>query len=107
MPILESHLKERLSIAYFSAVAARAGVACHITAGVEYGTDAHNNSVIEVKGGKLQDAGVILPIQLKATTTWELKNGFIVYEMEAPAYNKIVTRRGMLGPVVKTTKPLK
>lgn len=94
MPIPESHVKERLSVAYLTAVAARAGVACHFPGGTEYGTDALINAVVELPGGKLNDTGVILPVQLKATTAWEHKNGLIVYEMEVPAYNKIVTRGG-------------
>lgn len=94
MPIPENHLKERLSMVYLSAIAAQAGVECTFKIGAEYGTDALITAVVEVEGVGLCDTGPVLPIQLKATTAWELRNGSIVYEMEADAYNKIVTRRG-------------
>ena len=60
MPIPPEHMKERLSIAYVSAVAARAGVACRPTTAPEYGTDVHIVKVKKLDNGKYVDTGYIL-----------------------------------------------
>lgn len=93
MPIPTEHMKERISIAYVSAVAAKAGVACRTTSAPEYGTDVHLVKVNQING-KYVDTGWILNCQVKSTTTCEIQGNNIVYDMDADDYNKLATWEG-------------
>jgi hypothetical protein len=93
MPLPSSHMKEHLHRAYVHAVAARAGSTCSIPGG-DYGVDITINEVRELPNGHYQQTGYLFHCQLKATTTCEIRNGQIVYDMEAEAYNKLVTWEG-------------
>ncbi len=93
MPIPSEHMKERLSIAYVSAVAARAGVGCRITSVPEYGTDLYLVNIDLIKG-KYVDTGWILNCQVKSTSTWELQSNQIAYDMDAGDYNKLAEWSG-------------
>lgn len=88
MPIPSEHMKERLSIAYISAVAAKAGVACRITTAPEYGTDLHLVKINHING-KFVDTGWILNCQVKSTSNWEFQSNQIAYDMETDAFNKL------------------
>lgn len=87
------HIKERLSNAYASAVAARAG-ATFQPKHPEYGDDAFIQEVRRLPNGKYQATGWGFWCQLKATTTSELKDDHVVYDMEVEAYNKLARWRG-------------
>jgi hypothetical protein len=94
MPIPPEHMKERLSIAYVSAVAARAGVACRPTTAPEYGTDVHIVKVKKLDNGKYVDTGYILNCQVKATSNFEIQGDNIAYDMDAEDFNKLATWEG-------------
>jgi hypothetical protein len=63
--ITRNHRQESLSRAYVQAVAARAGVVCSVPE-LDYGVDLTLRAVDEADG--FVDAGVLLDVQLKATT---------------------------------------
>jgi len=93
MTIPLDHIKERLSNAYASAVAARAG-ATFTPKNPEYGTDAFIQSVTRLPNGKYTGTGHLLLCQLKATTTGELSDDSVIYDMEVDAYNKLAAWEG-------------
>jgi len=93
MPIPSEHMKERISIAYVSAVAAKAGVACRPTPAPEYGTDLHLVKINQING-KFVDTGWILNCQVKSTTTCEIQGNKIAYDMDADDYNKLARWEG-------------
>lgn len=94
MPLPPEHMKERLSVSYVTAVAAKAGVACHLTTQPEYGTDAHLVRVRKLRNGKYSDTGHIINCQIKATTTGLLDDDNVVYDMRVDDYNKLAEWEG-------------
>jgi hypothetical protein len=94
MPIPPDHMKERLSISYVSAVAAKAGVACRPTSAPEYGTDIHLVKVKKLLNGTYTVTGYILNCQVKSTTTCEVNGNQIIYDMDAEDYNKLANWEG-------------
>lgn len=94
MPLPEAHIKERLSISFVEAVAARAGVACRLVTQPEYGTDAQLVKIIQLPNGKFRDTGHIINCQIKATTTCQLRDDVVVYDLEPDAYNKLAEWEG-------------
>lgn len=89
MAIPTTHEQERLSLAYVSAVAARAGAQLLTVTGHEYGLDILLNKVTRLPNGKYTNTGFFLAGQLKATTRTELHPTKVVYDMEVEAYNKL------------------
>ena len=94
MSIPESHLKERLSVAYVKTVAAKAGAQYLTPDGTEYGTDGVIARVTLLSSGKYVATGWDFHCQLKATTSWIENNEHIIYDMDAEAYNKLVNWDG-------------
>lgn len=94
MPIPPEHMKERLSIAYVSAVAAKAGAACRATTAPEYGTDVHIVKVKMLNTGKYVDTGYILNCQVKSTSNFEIQGDRVAYDMDADDFNKLATWEG-------------
>lgn len=93
MPMPLDHIKERLSNAYVSAVAAGAG-ATFTPKAPEYGTDAFIQPVKRLPNGRYTETGFLFMCQLKATTTSELTDSYVVYDMEVDAYNKLARWEG-------------
>jgi hypothetical protein len=94
MPIPDPHTKERISVVYAMAIAARAGVSFNPKGIPEYGTDAYFAHVNMLKDGSFSDTGYILNCQLKSTTDYSINNGEVIYDIESEAYNKLVTWEG-------------
>jgi hypothetical protein len=94
MPIPESHMKARLSVSYVSAVAARAGTQFKDWGGDEYGIDGEIQKVKQLANHSFTGTGWMLQCQLKATTTSEIRDDLVVYDMEVEAYNKWVEWEG-------------
>jgi hypothetical protein len=87
-----SHMKERLSAAYISAVAARAAVRLYGQGdATEYGVDGFLQQIRRLPNGSYTHSGLPLQYQAKASTTAFFRNGNIVYDMEPKAYNKLVS----------------
>lgn len=94
MPIPQSDIKERLSMAYVTAVVARAGAKFVPSAGPEYGTHGTVRKITEVSGGAFVPTGHTFDCQLKATTTCQMSHGHVIYDMEVTAYNKLANWAG-------------
>lgn len=91
LPITEQHTEESLCIAHIHAVAGVAGINYGVRRTFDYGIDGHFVSVTK-RGNRLVDSGFPLDFQAKATIDWELKEGHIVYDLEAKNYNDMVER---------------
>lgn len=96
--LTEPHIKERLSMAYVDAIAGRAGV--NVTRALhDYGVDGTFHPIKKIPGGYTQ-SGFAVEFQLKATINGEIKDGSVVYDLEASAYNKMVSRDPREIPLV-------
>lgn len=93
MPIPSSHMKERLHLAYVNAVASRAGAKC-TKPDPDYGDDVIIQEVRQLPNGKFTDSGFLFHCQLKASTTCEVRDDVIVYDMEVDSYNKMIEWEG-------------
>lgn len=94
MPIPESHIKERLSVAYVKTVTAKAGAQYATPNGQEYGLDGFINRVTDLTDGGHSNTGWNFQCQIKSTVNWNLKNDHIIYDMDATAYNKLANWTG-------------
>ena len=95
MSMPSEHMKERLSVAYVRAVTARAGAKFTENNAPEYGVDGFIREVSKLPSGKYTGTGYLFHFQLKATTTCELKDDCVVYDMEVNAYNKLAQWKGI------------
>jgi hypothetical protein len=91
LSITVQHIQESLCRAHISALAGMAGVNHRAEHAHDYGVDGQFAPVVN-RGGRLVTSGYPLDFQAKATINWELVNGKIVYDLEAKAYNDMVTR---------------
>jgi len=94
-PLLTTqHTQEGLSRAYVSAVAFKAGVnvLCNPFE-FDYGVDGEFKElqIVENSDGKKkrEHTGLTLGFQLKATIDWSHRGDKVIYDLEAPAYNKL------------------
>jgi hypothetical protein len=90
VPITEQHTEESLCFAHIYALAGIAGVN-YSAHRYDYGIDGQFTPVTK-RGNRLIDSGFPLDYQAKATIDWELKNGKIVYDLEAKNSNDLVSR---------------
>jgi hypothetical protein len=91
LPITEQHTQECLSIAHIQAIAGAAGYIAECQPPLDYGVDGHFHSVRR-RGNRLVAEGFPLDFQLKATINWQREGDYIVYDLDATAFNDIVTR---------------
>jgi hypothetical protein len=91
MPLPETHIQERLSVAYVSAVVSRAGYVFWLPPATEYGTDGMIQKVYYTNGTYC-GAGDGVFIQIKATVDYAIIGESIHYEMEVSAFNKLARR---------------
>jgi hypothetical protein len=91
LPITQQHTEERLSIAHVQAIAGVAGYLAEFDPPLDYGTDGHFHPV-RLRGNKFVAEGIPLDFQLKATINWSRTDDFIVYDLNADAFNNIVSR---------------
>jgi hypothetical protein len=94
MPMPDQHIQERLSAAYVTAVVARAGARFEESRPPEYGNDGYIQVVTQLANGKYMPTGYSFWVQIKATTTCQLENEHVVYDMEVDAYNKLAEWQG-------------
>jgi len=90
------HCKESLSRAYVTAVVGRARHKVNWNSEFDYGVDGYVR-IIEKRGPRHYETGLGFDFQTKTTTDWTLDNGRIVYDLEADAYNDLVSRAGKGG----------
>ena len=81
------HRQEALSLAYVTAVAARAGMTFSLPSH-DYGTDLWLHQVIETSGERRQ-TGQGFRIQLKSTTIATLEHDAVVYDLDLRAYEML------------------
>lgn len=90
------HCKESLSRAYVTAVVGRARHKVNWNSEFDYGVDGYVR-IIEKRGIRHYETGLGFDFQSKTTTDWKLENGKIVYDLEADAFNDLVSRAGKGG----------
>jgi hypothetical protein len=83
-------IEESLSISYVGSVVAKSGAIYDIVS-KDYGVDVCVRNV-DYFNGKMMDTGVVFDIQLKATIKWKLDGEYIIYDLEADTYNKLIYR---------------
>ena len=88
--ITEQHREEHLSRAYVHAVTAKAG---HIFEPPisDYGVDGTLHQV-ENRNGRRDRSGFSIDLQAKATINWFIRDGNVIYDLEAKTYNDLVAR---------------
>lgn len=91
MPITLEHAKEGMSEAHIAAVAAMAGVNLAFSKR-DYGVDGHFRAVHRLEDGRYTDAGTSLDFQAKATAVFTIDEDHVIYDLDAGAYNKMVSR---------------
>jgi hypothetical protein len=85
-------------MAYVDAVAGRAGI--NVSRPLhDYGVDGTFRPIIIGDGFRTESA-FQLEFQLKASQSWTLEPDAVVYDLEADAYNKLVTRHPAGVPIV-------
>ncbi len=85
--ITRNHRQESLSRAYVQAIAARAGVICSVPE-LDYGVDLTLRAVDEANG--FVDAGVLLDVQLKATTIAAITDPTVVgFDLRVAEYDRL------------------
>jgi hypothetical protein len=89
---------ESLSRAYVQAIAGKAGLNLGFDPGIrlnnqefDYGVDGSFHPIKKVNNS-LVNSGFPLEFQLKASMNWHIDGLYIIYDMEAQAYNKIADR---------------
>ena len=85
------HTQETLCLAHIYAVAGMAGVNHGLSRVHDYGVDGQFDGVI-VREARRAESGHSLAFQAKSTVNWEIKNGFVVYDLETKTYNDLVSR---------------
>lgn len=96
-----TRIEERLSVAYVTAVAACGQASCSVTGTADdYGVDAQLRRVSRMSDGTYCATGVALDLQIKATTTAQVRGNVVAYDMKADAYNRMVQRDGALQQIL-------
>ncbi|NOR47479.1 MAG: DUF4365 domain-containing protein [Methanosarcinaceae archaeon] len=95
MSLTREHRQEDLSIAYISAVAAKAGYNCGRPGGHDYGIDVEIRTVEKIRN-KRRDTGYTLNIQAKASYNFQLSDDerWVIYDLNVDTYNMLVEKRG-------------
>lgn len=91
--IPENSQKEQYSIAYLSMIAATAGFNFNHSE-KDYGVDASVKEVKRREDGRINETGIGLDFQLKATQRWKCSNdNKIIYSLEVKNYNDLLYRK--------------
>lgn len=88
--MVETHIKEELSVSYTKAVSASAGMTCDIRQR-DYGIDGSINDVVYIPSRKgYRESGFAIDFQLKSTVTAEIVNDKVVYDLEIKNYKDLI-----------------
>lgn len=87
-------VKELLQRSYVQAVIARAG-AIYSEPKPDMGVDLIVSSASELPNGKFKATGFTFHCQLKSSTTCEIEDNHIIFDMEVEDYNKLATWEGL------------
>lgn len=89
MPVPQTHTQSQLSLVYLNAIATVAGFTVHSKAdGGDFGIDCDISLVVEYEGF-VNDAGVVLAIQLKATKNFVKQDKGISFRLKREAYTRL------------------
>lgn len=88
--IPREHKQEQLSKAYINAVVAHAGHTFSAPQ-LDYGVDGSMHKIASANGRRY-DSGIVIDVQLKATTRWILQDNFVLYDVEAQTFNDLANR---------------
>lgn len=94
MSITIPHKKELFSAAYATAVAALAGVSISRCIYHDYGIDLTFSPISILPSGKRQCTGHDYHFQLKCTIDYTLTDQFVIYDLDADAYNLLAYWNG-------------
>jgi hypothetical protein len=94
MPLPSTHVQESLSVAYVSAIVAKAGYLFWPQPPTEYGTDGFIQRVRKLPNGTFRGTGDSVMLQVKACVNSEMRDTEIVYDMKIDAYNKLAEWEG-------------
>jgi len=86
----DATVEELLSEAHVNAIIAQSGAICD-SVKTDYGVDLTVRQVKQINGRRV-DIGPVFDIQLKASINWELKEKYVVHDMDVDAYNKLIDR---------------
>lgn len=84
-------IEELISESYVSAIVARSGCVPN-SISKDFGIDLEVRNIASY-GSKRIDLGAFLSLQLKASVNWSLEGDYVVFDMEADAFNRLVFRR--------------
>ncbi len=90
MSLSKQSIEELLSISYVTAIVSKTGNTWEVVPN-DFGVDLGIRRIAR-NNNKIVDMGVVFDCQLKSTINWNADNNFIVYDMEAEAYNRIIFR---------------
>lgn len=91
MSIPIQSIEESISVSWVGAIVSRAGASFDIV-NQDYGVDLTVRRVDSI-GGKRMDMGGVFDCQLKATINWEKDDTYVVYDLDAETYNKLLYRK--------------
>lgn len=84
-------IEELISESYVSAIIARSGFVPN-SISKDFGIDLEVRNIASY-GSRRIDMGAFLSLQLKASVNWSLEDDYVIYDMEADAFNRLVFRR--------------
>ena len=104
MPIPPNLVKQELHFAYFRAVVADAG-ATAAPPTPDIGIDFIVSGARIRNETKFAPTGLSFFCQLKSTTDWKIRGDYVVYEVNADAYNKLAELEKGLGILIVYALP--
>jgi hypothetical protein len=101
MSLTREHIQEDLSVAYISAVAAKAGFDCGNPMRHDYGVDIEINPIEIDDFGNRITCGMPLRVQAKASHNFiPHSDGFIAYDLKIRNYNILARETGRGPPII-------
>jgi len=97
MALPREHLLDELATAYVQAVAAVAGATIAVSR-QDYGVDGTLKHIVKTTGGRFVESGFPVDFQLKGTTTAEISDGVVSYDLKVRNYDLIVERGALAAP---------
>jgi len=88
--VVETHVKEELSVSYTKAVSASAGMTCD-TRYRDYGIDGSINDIVYIPSRKkYRESGFAIDFQLKSTVTADIVDDKVIYDLEVKNYRDLI-----------------
>ena len=84
-------IEDLISESYVSAIIARSGCIPNPISR-DFGIDLEVRNIMAY-GEKRIDLGAFLSLQLKASVRWSMEDDYVVFDIDADAYNRLVIRR--------------